>query len=120
MNIEQVRELALSLPHVTEDLPFGPDVLVFRIGGKIFMAMGLTLEEPKITLKLKPEDSENLREEHNGIVPAFHWNKKHWNDLYLEQIQDALTRDLIQRAYALVHAGLPRKIKDELGNECRR
>lgn len=120
MNVEQIRDFALLLSHVTEDLPFGPDVLVFCIGGKIFMAMSLTSEEPKITLKLAPADSENLREQYDGIVPAFHWNKKHWNDVYLERIKDTLTCDLIQRAYALVHAGLPRKIKNELENECRR
>ncbi len=117
MDIEQVREFALTRPNVTEDLPFGPDLLAFRIGGKIFMAVALTSEEPKITLKLTPEESENLREQYNAIVPAFHWNKKHWNDLYIEQIPNALTNELIQKAYTLVRSGLPRKIKDELRNE---
>lgn len=118
MNVEQIRNFALLLPKVTEDLPFGPDLLAFRIGGKIFLTMSLTSEEPKITLKLTPALSEKLREQYDCIVPAFHWNKKHWNDVYFEQIQDLLTKDLIQRAYTLVFSGLPNKIKDELGNEC--
>ena len=31
MNLEELREYCLSLPYVTEDMPFGEDVLVFRI-----------------------------------------------------------------------------------------
>ena len=37
MNIEQVRTYTLSLPGVTEDMPFGDDVVTFRIEGKIFL-----------------------------------------------------------------------------------
>ncbi|MDE6309577.1 MAG: MmcQ/YjbR family DNA-binding protein, partial [Muribaculaceae bacterium] len=42
MNIEEIREYALSLPHVTEDMPFGPDALALRIGGKIFCLFDLS------------------------------------------------------------------------------
>ena len=35
MNIEQVREYCLALPGVTEDSPYGPDMIVFRIERKI-------------------------------------------------------------------------------------
>ena len=34
MDIEQVREYALSLFGVTEDQPFGDDVVTFRVEGK--------------------------------------------------------------------------------------
>ena len=37
MDIEEVRLYALSLFEVKEDMPYGPDWLVFRIGGKIFL-----------------------------------------------------------------------------------
>ena len=37
MNIEDIRNFALSLPYVTEDMPFGSDALALRIGGKIFL-----------------------------------------------------------------------------------
>ncbi len=35
MNIEQVRDYTLSLYGVTEDQPFGDDILTFRLEGKI-------------------------------------------------------------------------------------
>ena len=39
MNIEQVREYTLSLPGVTEDQPFGDDIITFRLKGKIFVCL---------------------------------------------------------------------------------
>ena len=39
MNIEQVREYTLSLLGVTEDQPFGDDIITFRLEGKIFVCL---------------------------------------------------------------------------------
>ncbi|MCE2615324.1 MmcQ/YjbR family DNA-binding protein [Phocaeicola oris] len=114
MDIEEVREYALTMPRVTEDLPFGPDVLTFRIGEKIFMAIGLDSEEPKITIKLEPDFAEELREHYDGVKPAFHWNKKHWSDIYLDHIDDELVKEWIKRSYDLVYSKLSRKIKETL------
>ena len=36
MNIEDLRDYCLSLPEVEETLPFGPDTLVYKTGGKIW------------------------------------------------------------------------------------
>ena len=48
MNIEEVRTYCLTLPGVTEDVPYGPDWLVFRIEGKIFLSsFGFTMREPR-------------------------------------------------------------------------
>ena len=41
MNIEQLREYTLSLPGVTEDQPFGDDIITFRLEGKIFVCLWL-------------------------------------------------------------------------------
>ena len=41
MNIEQVRDYTLSLYGVTEDQPFGDDILTFRLEGKIFVCLWL-------------------------------------------------------------------------------
>ena len=41
MNIEEVRDYALSLYGVTEDQPFGDDILTFRVEGKIFVCLWL-------------------------------------------------------------------------------
>ena len=69
MNIEQVREFALSLYGVTEDQPFGDDNITFRIEGKIFMCLWLGEDvdttgdrSRKFACKLPPERNEELRE----------------------------------------------------------
>ena len=41
MNIEQVREYTLKLCGVTEDQPFGDDIVTFRVEGKIFLCLWL-------------------------------------------------------------------------------
>lgn len=90
MDIEQVREYALSLYGVTEDQPFGDDNIVFRIEGKIFLCLWLGEEmntlaldaRHKFACKLPPERNEALRERYGVVTPAFHWNKKHWSDIF--------------------------------------
>ena len=54
MNIEQVREMALTLPGVTEDMPFGDDVLTFRIEGKIFVCLWIGTDHPRFAITLSP------------------------------------------------------------------
>jgi predicted DNA-binding protein (MmcQ/YjbR family) len=115
MNIEQVREYTLSLLGVTEDQPFGDDIITFRLEGKIFVCLWLgggkhDIEdsEPRLALKLSPERNEELREQFSAVTPAWHWNKKHWSDVYYEQIADALVREWIKESYLLVASKLPK------------
>ncbi len=115
MNIEQVREYTLSLLGVTEDQPFGDDIITFRLEGKIFVCLWLgggkydiKDSEPRLALKLSPERNEELRERFSAVTPAWHWNKKHWSDVYYEQIADALVREWIKESYLLVASKLPK------------
>ena len=36
MTLDELRALLLDRPGVTEETPFGPDVLVYKVAGKIF------------------------------------------------------------------------------------
>ena len=91
MNIEEVRSYTLSLPGVTEDQPFGEDNVTFRVEGKIFLCLWLGREGqdwkggPRFACKLPPDRNETLRLQYEAVTPAFHWNKKHWSDVYYEQ-----------------------------------
>ena len=61
MDIEQLRDYCLSLPLVTEDMPFGDTTLVFRVRGRIFALTDL--ERPTlVSLKCDPELAIALRE----------------------------------------------------------
>ena len=59
MDIEQVREYTLSLCGVTEDQPFGDDIVTFRLERKIFVCLWLGGSKhdmkdgaPRLALKL--------------------------------------------------------------------
>ena len=113
MNIEDVRDYCLSLPLVTEDFPFDETTLVFRIGGKIFAMMDLENTE-WFVLKCFPEYALELRERYPEIAPAWHMNKKHWNQLNLfGSLPDKLVQSLIRHSYNEVVKKMPRKLKAE-------
>ena len=114
MNIEEVREYALSLKGTSEDMPFGPDTLVLRVMGKIFMLMNLE-GEFRINLKCDPEKAIELRETYSFVIPGFHMNKKHWNTILAEEsIPNQLLCELIDHSYEMVAKGLTQKQKKEL------
>jgi predicted DNA-binding protein (MmcQ/YjbR family) len=112
MNIEEVRTYCLALPGVTEDMPYGPDWVVFRIEGKIFVHVDLERKPTIIAIKLVPEHGEELRDRYDAITPAWHMNKKHWNDVIIEnRISDGLIKELINESYGLVLNKLPKALQ---------
>ncbi|MGM9868071.1 MAG: MmcQ/YjbR family DNA-binding protein [Sodaliphilus sp.] len=115
MDIEQVREYVLSLPGVTEDQPFGDDVLTFRVEGKIFMCLWLGFDhrmtEPRFACKLAPERNEALRERYAAITPAYHWNKRHWSDVCFNSLPTTVVQSLIAEAHRLIISTLPKRLR---------
>ena len=124
MNVEQVRDYALSLPGVTEDQAFGDDIVNFRIEGKIFLCLWLgggrydmKDGQPRFALKLMPDRNEELREKFQGVTPAYHWNKKHWSDVYYEGLNEAVVEAWIKESYDLVVSKLPKVIRQKYKTE---
>lgn len=146
MNIEQVREYTLSLNGVTEDQPFGDDIITFRLEGKIFVCLWLgggkhdmnvlvklndqsqtcldfgmarkgqtqfKDSEPRLALKLSPERNEELRAQFSEVAPAYHWNKKHWSDIYYGQLADTQVEKWIRESYQLVASKLPKAVRQK-------
>ena len=109
MNIESFREYCLSLPCATEDMPFDDTVLVFRIKGKIFAA--IILDKPElVVMKCDPEKAIELREQYSAIEGAHHWNKKYWNQIWLNKgLEDTLIQELAKHAWDEVNKKLPKK-----------
>jgi predicted DNA-binding protein (MmcQ/YjbR family) len=109
MDLPEAIELCLTFPGAEETTPFGPDVLVYKVGGKLF---ALTVPDdfpPRMNLKCDPERSIALRDDYDGIIPGYHMNKRHWNTVRLESsVPSALIRELIRHSYDLVVASLPK------------
>jgi predicted DNA-binding protein (MmcQ/YjbR family) len=115
MDIEQVREYCLNFKGVTEELPFGPDVLVFKVMNKMFCLMPLNGGDMRVSLKNTPEKNIELRAEYPFITGAFHMSKIHWSSLDLTAyVKDTLVKELASESYELVVRGLPKKVREEL------
>lgn len=57
MNTVTLREYLLDKPSATEDFPFGPEVAVFKVGGKIFALMPTDAAPLTVSLKCDPNDA---------------------------------------------------------------
>lgn len=118
MNIEELRDYGLSLPHVTERCPFGPDTLSLEIGGKMFCLIDLSGEWPFYNLKVAPEVSVELQDRYATVRPGYHMNKKHWVSIdYCSGINPDEERAIIRHAYRQTAKGLTKKHRCELGLE---
>lgn len=116
MNIEEFRDYCLKKKGVTEELPFGPDTLVFKVMNKMFALTNIE-EFKSINLKCNPEKAIELREKFNGIKPGFHMNKKHWNTVEInDDVPDAKIIYLINHSYELVVSKLTKKEKEALSS----
>lgn len=116
MDIETIRNYCLAKKGTTESFPFGEDILVFKVMGK--MVACIWLENPEwITLKCEPEYAIELREHHPGIEGAYHFNKRHWNQVSLRgDISDRLILQLIDHSYEEVIKKFNRKTRNEYEN----
>lgn len=116
MDIDTLREYCLAKKGVEETLPFGPDVLVFKVGGKVFLLCPLDSEQFQFNVKCDPVKAIELREQYDCVQPGYHMNKKHWNTIIPNRsATQKLLREWIDDSYELVVNSLPSKIKKELG-----
>jgi len=103
MNIEELREYALSLENVSESFPFGNDTLVFKVDNKIFLLISLSSETLQFNVKCDPEYAIELREQYPCILPGYHMNKKHWNTIIIDgQLSTKQLKEFVKDSYILV------------------
>lgn len=114
MNVDWVRSYCMAMPHATETVQWGND-LVFKIGGKMFAVLALEPSKIWLGFKCTPETFAELTER-SGIIPAPYSARYHWVGL---ETKDALPatelKALIKRSYDLVIEKLPKKLRASLG-----
>jgi predicted DNA-binding protein (MmcQ/YjbR family) len=106
MDVRRVRAYCAERPGATSEHPFGPDVRVYKVRGKIF---ALVPDAPpwSVSLKCDPVLARILRENHAAITPGYHLNKAHWNTVVLDgSVPASLVREMISNSYELVVRGL--------------
>lgn len=115
MNIEQLRDYCLSKKAAEETLPFGPDTLVYKVAGKVFLLTGLDEEQLSFNVKCDPDKAIELREEFSCVLPGYHMNKKHWNTIVVDgSVSTKQLKEWIDHSYELVVESLPKKTRDSL------
>ena len=114
MDIEWIRSYCLSLPHTTEDVQWGNDLL-FRIAKKIYTVVSLEgTGKSVLCFKCAPADFAELIER-QGIIPAPYMARNHWVALTsLDALPRAEIRSRILQSYQLVRSRLPKKTLREM------
>lgn len=116
MDIESLHEYCIGKKGVTESFPFDDQTLVYKVGGKIFLLIGLN-NPVSFNAKCDPERAVTLREQFDEIKPGYHMNKVHWNTVNIRgHLSLNLIKELIDHSYDLVFKCLPVKVRNEIIN----
>ena len=116
MDIATFREYCLSLPETEEALPFDDEILVYKVSGRIFAMISLSMPD-HFAVKCHPDRAILLRDRYTEITPAFHLNKRHWNDVSIVgELSDSHLRAEIRHSYfAVVRQNVtPRQSRDAI------
>ncbi|HWR05625.1 MmcQ/YjbR family DNA-binding protein [Sporomusa sp.] len=112
MDSKKLLAYCLAKPGTIEDYPFGPDIIVIKVAGKMFALLSRRHGQDNLALKCDPDYSEILRQQYPGINPGYHLNKRHWNTLLLDgSIPEKEIQGLIDHSYDLVYKSLPRRMR---------
>ncbi len=121
MNAQHLRAYLLKQPHTTEETPFGPGTLVYKVGGKMFALTGEDVkpgEAGSVNLKVEPALGDMLRQTFPSITGAYHMNKRHWITVPLDgSVPDDEIEGLVRNSWRLVVNGLTRAQRAELDLE---
>jgi predicted DNA-binding protein (MmcQ/YjbR family) len=106
MDIDSIRVYCLSFPNSKENLQSG-DNLCFKVGGKIFVILGL--DELRVCFKTAPDVFAELVERED-IRPAPYVGRYKWVMLdRLDAVSDDQFRELVRQSYEMVSTKVPKK-----------
>lgn len=105
----------MSKKGVEESFPFDNETLVFKVGGKIFLLMGINSSPLQFNVKCEPNKAIELREKYSYVIPGYHMSKVHWNTIICDEFASKKhIFEWIEDSYHLILKSLPKKVKAEL------
>ena len=114
LGLEAIHALLRVKPSAVAERPFGPDHVVYKIGGRMFAIVADT-EKVWFTLKCDPVLSEVLRQQYAAISPGYHTDKRHWITIRQDHaLPDAEVSRLIDHSYDQVRGKLSRAVQTAL------
>ncbi len=115
MDYEQAKAYLLARPEALEDYPFGPDVMVPKVAGKMYATLAWHEGTAHMNLKCDPDQANALRDIFDAVKPGYHMNKKHWNTVVLDgSIPLGEIERMIDHSYALVLRSLKKAERTRL------
>ena len=115
MKESALKAYLIAKPEAFEDYPFGPDVCVFKVRGRMFALLSSDAGQLQLNLKCDPDEAVQLRDVFPAISPGYHMNKRHWNTLVMDgSIPQGEVKRMIDNSYALVVKGLNKAERNRL------
>jgi predicted DNA-binding protein (MmcQ/YjbR family) len=115
MDLEDLKAYLLAKPGTTEEVPFGPQAIVYKVMGKMFALVAWDESPNRVSLKCDPDRALELRAVFKAVRGAYHFNKKHWNMVDLDGcVPEVELLGMIDDSYDLVVKGLPTAEREEL------
>jgi len=116
MDLEKLRQYLMTKKGATEELPFGPDALVYKVLGKMFALVAWESSPLRLNLKCNPEHALALRTIYPSIIPGYHMNKDHWNTIIIDgSLSEDFIKEMIDDSYRLVVSSLSKTNQLRLG-----
>lgn len=110
MNLELLREMALSLPGVTEDIKW-ENHLCFNIGGKLFLITNPDAIPVNASFKVSDSDFIELQQI-PGVIPAPYLARYKWLQIDdITRIPAADWERIVAESYRLIFEKLPLKVR---------
>ena len=112
--MEFLKNHLLAQRYCLVDYPFGRDVMVFKVKGKMFATLGKSRinHQLQLNLKCEPNEAMSLRGQYPEIISADHINKHHWNTIILDgSLPPALLLAMVDNSYILVVETLAKKVR---------
>ena len=115
MELDELRRYLLAKPETTEEIPFGPQALVYKVAGKMFALVAWEAAPMRISLKCDPDRALELRAVFAGVRGAYHFDKRHWNMVDLDgTVPEPEVLAMVDDSYALVVGKLPRAVRTRI------
>jgi len=109
MDLKELQAYLLNKKAATEETPFGPEALVYKVMGKMFALVAWEADPLTVSLKCEPGQALFLRDLYPAVRPGYHMNKTHWNTVTLDgSIPESEVLGMIDDSYNLVVNSLTR------------
>ena len=107
MDVADFRDFCLSMPDVTEKMPFqqfktAQSILAFYVGEHIFCFYDIDKFD-ECTVKCPPEQIEPLEDKYVAVGAPYNMSHKYWIGIkFNSDMPDAMLHKLVKQSYELV------------------